>query len=237
MEVLLGILVAFLIMFVVSVTTIVLVVRAVYRRIRRSRTVADTTLRARAGFSRGPRRKVLALRVRLAETLDSGQAAIDLATGTARPDGRSGRAARGRSTGHVAPAASSHGELPRLFRRIREEGTALDLQLRLLESETDQAVLAAELPAATSRVDQLAGLVRRLRSAVASGLEGATDETLTDLQADLEREVAALAAGVDELRRLNRHDEPLRTPTRPPSRPAASVHRPRSTFDLKETRP
>lgn len=234
MEVLLGILVAFLIMFVVSVTTIVLVVRAVYRRIRRSRTVADTTLRARAGFSRGPRRKVLALRIRLAETLDSGQAAIDLATGTARPGGRT---ARGRSTGHVAPTASSHGELPRLFRRIREEGTALDLQLRLLESETDQAVLAAELPAATSRVDQLAGLVRRLRSAVASGLEGATDETLTDLQADLEREVAALAAGVDELRRLNRHDEPLRTPTRPPSRPAASVHRPRSTFDLKETRP
>jgi len=240
MEVLLGILVAFLIMFVVSVTTIVLVVRAVYRRIRRSRTVADTTLRARAGFSRGPRRKVLALRIRLAETLDSGQAAIDLATGTARPCGRSGRTARparGRGAVHLAPGSASHGELPRLFRRIREEGTALDLQLRLLESETDQAVLAAELPAATSRVDQLAGLVRRLRSAVASGLEGATDETLTDLQADLEREVAALAAGVDELRRLNRHDEPLRTPTRPPSRPAASVHRPRSTFDLKETRP
>lgn len=213
MEVLLGVFVAFVVMSVVSITTVVLVARAVYRGVRRSRAVADTALRARAGFSRGPRRKVLALRVRLAETLDSGRAAIDL--------------------------AAARGELPRLFRRIEEEGGALDLQLRLLESETDQAVLAAELPLAADRVDQVVGLVRRLRSAVASGLAGSTDETLTDLQADVEREVAALAAGVDELRRLNRREEHS-APTRPPTRASTAdrtPHRPRQTFDLKETRP
>lgn len=221
MEVLLGILVAFLILVVVSITTVVLVARAVYRRIRRSRAVADTALRARAGFSRGPRRRVLALRVRLGETLDSGQAAIDLAS---ERDG------------------ATHGELPRLFRRIREEGAALDLQLRLLESETDQAVLAVELPAAAGRVDQVAGLVRRLRSAVASALAGSTDETLTDLQSEMEREVAALAAGVEELRRLNRRDQPDRPPAHPPTRPpgaaaATTARRPRRSFELKESRP
>lgn len=219
-EVLLGILGAFVIMLIVSITTIALVVRMVYRRIRRSRSVADTALRARAGFSRGPRRRVLALRVRLAETLDSGQAAVDLAAE------------------HADQGGAMRSELPRLFRRIREEGTALDLQVRLLESETDQAVLAAELPLATDRVDQIAALVRRLRSAVASGLAGSTDETLTDLHLDLEREVAALAEGVDELRRLSRRDEHA-VPTRPPTRAAAVDHRaprPRPTFDLKETR-
>ncbi|MGX5695428.1 hypothetical protein ACWKWP_04450 [Agromyces soli] len=222
MEVLLGILAVFLILVVASITTVLLVARAIYRRVRRSRAVADTALRARAGFSHGPRRRVLALRVRLAETLDSGRAAIDLA---AERDG------------------AMHGELPRLFRRIQEESGALDLQLRLLESETDQAVLAVELPAADGRVEQVVGLVRRLRSAVASALAGSTDETLTDLQAELEREVAALAAGVDELRRLNRRDDPARTSAHAPSRPpgtAASVtttRRPRRSFELKESRP
>ncbi|MFD5865670.1 hypothetical protein ACFWGP_11990 [Agromyces sp. NPDC127015] len=214
-EVLLGIFIAFLIFVAVAITTVALVVRAVYRRIRRNRAVAATALRTRAGFSHGPRRKVLALRVRLGDTLDSGQAAIDLA----------------------AQSAGGHGELPRLFRRIKTEGEALGLQLRLLESETDQAVLATELPLATDRVDQVAGLVRRLRSAVASGLSGSTDDTLSALHADMEREVAALAVGVDELQRLNRREERV-APTRPPGHPQSTpARRPRQTFDLKETRP
>lgn len=220
MEVLLGILAVFLILVIASITTVLLVARAIYRRVRRSRAVADTALRARAGFSHGPRRRVLALRVRLAETLESGRAAIELA---AERDG-------------AAPS-----ELPRLFRRVQEEAAALDLQLRLLESETDQAVLAVELPAAAGRVEQVAGLVRRLRSAVASALAGSTDETLTDLQSELEREVAALAAGVEELRRLNRRDQPGRPPAHPPTRPpgatATTAHRPRRSFELKESRP
>ncbi|HET6672253.1 MAG TPA: hypothetical protein VFG92_02665 [Agromyces sp.] len=192
MDILIGILVAFLIFVAVAVTTVVLIARALYRRIRRNRALAGTALRARAGFSRGPQRKVLFLRVRLAETLDSGRAAVDLA---ARSDG-------------------PRGELPRLFRRIQEEGVALDLQLRLLESETDPAVLANEVPAAGHRVEQVAALVRRLRSAVASGLAGSSDDTLTALNVDVDREVAALHAGVQELHRLNQRDERLE-PTRP----------------------
>ncbi len=219
MEVLLGILAVFLILVIASITTVLLVARAIYRRVRRSRAVADTALRARAGFSHGPRRRVLALRVRLAETLDSGRAAIELA---AERDG---------------PARS---ELPRLFRRVQGEAAALDLQLRLLESETDPGVLAVELPAAAGGVDQVVGLVRRLRSAVASALAGSTDDTLAELQSELEREVAALAAGVEELRRLNRRDDARTTthpPTRPPGTAAATTRRPRRSFELKESRP
>lgn len=194
MEVLVWIFVAFLIFVAVAVTTVVVIARALYRRVRRNRTLSAKALRTRAGFSRGPQRKILFLRVRLAETLDSGRAAVDLA---ARGEG-------------------PRGELPRLFRRIHEEGVALDLQLRLLESETDPSVLANEVPAAGHRVDQVAALVRRLRSAVASGLAGSTDDTLTTLHADVDREVAALHAGVQELHRLNQRDERLE-PTRPPT--------------------
>ena len=194
MEVLLWIFVTFLIFVVVAISAVVLIARALYRRLRRNRALAGTALRTRAGFSRGPQRKILFLRVRLAETLDSGRAAVDLAASSEGP----------------------RGELPRLFRRIQEESIALDLQLRLLESETDSAVLADELPAAGHRVDQVAELVRRLRSAVASGLAGSTDDTLTALHSDVDREVAALHAGVQELHRLNQRDERFE-PTRSPS--------------------
>lgn len=195
MDVLLWILVTFLIFVVVAITATALIARALYRRLRRNRALAGTALRTRANFSRGQQRKVLFLRVRLAETLDSGQAAVDLAV---------------RSEG-------LRGELPRLFRRIQEESAALDLQLRLLESETDSAVIAEQLPAAGRRVDQVVALVRRLRSAVGSGLAGSTDDTLSTLHTDVDREVAALHAGVQELHRLNRRDERVES-TRPPSR-------------------
>jgi hypothetical protein len=55
-----------------------------------------------------------------------------------------------------------------------------------------------------------------LRSAVASGLAGSSDDTLTTLHADVDREVAALHAGVQELHRLNQRDEHLE-PSRPPT--------------------
>lgn len=205
MEILLWVLASLLVIVAVSITTVFLVVRAVVRRIRRNRNLAAATLRARARFASGPQRKVLTLRVRLGESLDSGQAAVDLA---ARGDG-------------------PRGELPRLFRRIREEGAALDLQLRLMESETDPAMLAEELPAAGQRVDQVVALVHRLRSAVASGLRGQTDDTLTALHSDVDREVAALHAGVQELQRLNRSDERFE-PTRPSST-ATSIVRDKGT--------
>ncbi|TFC95177.1 hypothetical protein E3O65_04545 [Cryobacterium breve] len=141
-------------------------------------------LRSRARISWGPKHEVLKLQLRLTDSLDSGQAAVDLAR---------------RSQGPL-------GELPRLFRRIACEGVALQSQLRLLTSETDPAVLAEMLPAAGARVDQVAQVVRRLRSAVSAGLGDLTDDTLTTLHSDVELEVAALRAGVDELRSLNGND-------------------------------
>jgi hypothetical protein len=204
-DILIWVLVSLLAMVAVSITVVVLVVRAVVKRIRRSRALASATLRTRARFSPGPNGKVLKLRVRLEEALASGRAAVDLA---ARSDG-------------------PRGELPELFRRIEHEGAALDLQLRLMESEIDSAVLSAELSAAGHRVEQVTALVGRLRSAVAAGLAGVTDDTLTTLHSDVDREVAALRAGVEELRTLNRRD-------RPPAansidRPTASTARDKGT--------
>ena len=172
-----------------SIVTVVLIVRALYRRVRRSRTVDRAILRTRAGLSRGPQRRVLELRLQLKDTLDSGQAAVDIANSSAWP----------------------RGELPQLFRRIRNEGVALDTQLRLMESETESGVLTEQLPAARERVEQVAGLVRRLRSAIASGIVGPTDDTLTMLRADVDREVAALKAGMQQLHTLYERDGLIET--------------------------
>lgn len=180
--------------------TVVLVVRALVRRVRRSRTFGSTTLRARARVSHGPQRTVLALRVRLDDALRSGRAAIEVG---AQPGGAGG-------------ARASRGELPRLFRRISDEGGVLDLQLRLMESETSAAVLAEELPAARLRVEQVEALVRRVRDAVASGLSGTTDDALSALGSDVDREVAALQSGIEELQALNRRDGRVDA-TRPPT--------------------
>ncbi|WP_350347718.1 hypothetical protein ABIQ69_13885 [Agromyces sp. G08B096] len=162
----------------------VLVLRSVVRRIRRSRAVGGAALRARARVARGPQRTVLALRVRLDDAVRSGRAAVEVAAGSPGP----------------------RGELPRLFRRVGDEASVLDLQLRLMESETDARVLADELPAARGRVEQVEQLVRRVRAAVSAGLTGTTDDALTALGSDVEREVAALRAGIQELQELNRRD-------------------------------
>jgi hypothetical protein len=167
-----------------SIVTVLLILRAGYRRIRRSPALRGAVLRTRAGLSRGPQRKVLELRLQLKDTLESGEAAVEIASRSGWPKG----------------------ELPRLFRRIQTEGIALDSQLRLMESETESAVLTEELPLARQRVDQVTGLVRRLRSAVVSGLTGPTDATLASLRSDVDREVAALRAGMQELQAIYERD-------------------------------
>lgn len=192
--------------------TVVLVVRALVRRVRRSRTFGATTLRTRARVSHGPQRAVLALRVRLDDALRSGRAAVEL---TAQTGGAGGPGGPGGARGSRGPRGS-RGELPRLFRRIDEEGGVLDLQLRLMESETSSAVLADEIPAARSRVEQVEALVRRVRDAVASALSGTTDDALSALGSDVDREVAALQAGIEELQALNRRDGRVGAP-RPPT--------------------
>lgn len=179
-----GVLITLAIIMLAGVVTTAVIVRMLYQRIRRSRTLTGTVLRVRAATTWGMQGKVLKLRVRLHEALDSGQAAIELA----------------------ARSTSTRGDLPSLFRRIRSEGTSLDSQLRLMESEVDSAVLAEELPAAIQRVDQVAGLVHQVRSAVATGLGGLSDDTLTVLHSDIDLEVAALQAGVQQLHALNTTD-------------------------------
>lgn len=159
-------------------------VRALYRRIRRNLNISGSTLRVRAQLSHGSRREVLKLRMRLKEALDSGQAAIDLAVRSEGP----------------------RGELPQLFRRVTGEGGRLEAQLRLLESENDEEVLAEMLPAARSRVDEVTHLVRRLRSVVGSGLGDLSDDSLTALRSDVDREVTAVRAGMQELHDLNGRD-------------------------------
>jgi hypothetical protein len=194
-DVIFGVLLALMLIVAISITTVILVVRAIVRRIRRSRAVGGAVLRTRAKVVSGPRGRVLRLRVRLQDALDSGRAAVDVA----------------------AHGDAPRGELVRLFHRIEREGEALDLQLRLMESETDAAVLAEQLPAADGRVGQVAGLVRRLRGAVAAGLGDVSDDALDTLHAEVDREVAALHAGVQELRTLNQRDavDPPRRTIRP----------------------
>jgi hypothetical protein len=160
---------------------LVVAIRRFYRKVRRSLALNSAGLRVRAGLSSGPRRDVLKLRLRLKETLDSGQAAVDLAARGGVPSG----------------------DLGRLFGRLRSEGVALEFQLRLLESENDLAVLAEALPAARHRVDEVAHLVRRLRSVVGSGLGDLSDGSLTTLRSEVDREVTAVRAGVQELQKLN----------------------------------
>jgi hypothetical protein len=66
------------------------------------------------------------------------------------------------------------------------------------------------------RVEQVEGLVRRLRSAVSSGLGAPSDDALDALCADVDREVAAIHAGIHELHTLNSFDgrpEPRRQTT------------------------
>lgn len=184
MMVLAGVLIALVLIALTGIVVGALIVRAIYKRIRRNRALNGAMLRTRATFAWGPQQQVLKLRLRLNGSLDSGQAAVQLAL--------HGNAPRG--------------ELVRLFRRIQSEGTALEAQLRLLESETDTVALTAELPSVRSRVEQIEGLVRQLRSAVSSDLGELSDGTLVALRSEVDREVAALHAGVQELHTLNGYD-------------------------------
>jgi hypothetical protein len=161
-------------------TTAVLAVR----RIRRSPAVTVASLRMRSLTESGPRREVVRLRLQLLQAVDGGRAAI----------------------GAADPRAGLPGDAPALFRRIETEAKVVDQHLRVLQSEDDRDALRAVLPAMRRRVTELVGLVRQLRAAVAAGLEAASDGAMTELRADVEREVTALRAGQDRLR--NRDELP-----------------------------
>ncbi|MEC5182868.1 hypothetical protein RCH12_000298 [Cryobacterium sp. MP_3.1] len=180
MSVLAEILIALAAIMVVSTVTVIVIARVLYRRIRRSRALNGAVLRVRTRVSVGRNHEILRLRLRLRESLASGQAAVDLAVQSGGP----------------------HGELQRLVGRLQNEGIRVESQLLLLATERDPVVLRETLPVAARRVDQITGLVGRVRSVVAAGLGVRTDDTLTTLGADVDREIAAVDAGVAELHAL-----------------------------------
>ncbi|TFC45302.1 MULTISPECIES: hypothetical protein [Cryobacterium] len=201
MSVLAEILIALAAIMVVSTVTVIVIARVLYRRLRRSRALNGAVLRVRTRVSVGPNHEILRLRLRLRDSLASGQAAVDLAVQSGGP----------------------HGELQRLVGRLQNEGTRVESQLLLLATERDPVVLRETLPVASRRVDQITGLVGRVRSVVAAGLGVRTDDTLTTLGADVDREIAAVDAGVAELHALTLLDG-LPTPERT-SMQQTSAHR------------
>jgi hypothetical protein len=78
-----------------------------------------------------------------------------------------------------------------------------------MSTETDPVMLAEGIPVAKRRVELVSGLVRRLRSVVSDGLGEISDDALARLRSDVDREVSALNAGLQELHALNRKDAPF----------------------------
>jgi hypothetical protein len=185
MDTLISVLISLLAIAAISMGTVVLIVWALYRRVRRSRAVNTALLKSRAHLGVGPRRRVFALELRLVQSLDSGRAAIDLAV---RSNGR-------------------RGELPRLFRRIEAEALALQTQLRLMESETDAGTLTDSLSVVAPQVDRISDMIRRLRASVTAGLGDPAGAALATLSADIDLEVASLHAGLVELANLTTGEE------------------------------
>ena len=99
----------------------------------------------------------------------------------------------------VVKAAGAVGDLPQLARRLGRVAATLDAELRLLAGEPDQAELARVLPAARARVADVARVALAIRRAASAGLGAATAAEIAPLEAEVEREVLALDAGVDRL--------------------------------------
>jgi hypothetical protein len=95
----------------------------------------------------------------------------------------------------LSAAAHATGEAVAPF---RVAGT-LDAELRLLAHEPDQAELARVLPAARARVADVTRVALTIRRAASAGLGAETAAEIAPLQAQVEREVLALDAGVDRL--------------------------------------
>jgi hypothetical protein len=125
----------------------------------------------------GTRREVAALRRELAEIADATPHAVAV----------------------VQRASGSVGELPLLTRRLQRVAGTLDVELELLANEPDAREVARVLPAARARVDDVGRVARTIRRAAAAGLGAEHTAGVRMLSADVEREVAALALGVETL--------------------------------------
>jgi hypothetical protein len=107
--------------------------------------------------------------------------------------------ATGEAVAVVRAAGGTVGDLPQLARRLARMAATLDAELRLLAGEPDPAELARVLPAARARVAEVARVALTIRRAASAGLGAATAAELAPLEAEVEREVLALDAGVDRL--------------------------------------
>ncbi len=125
----------------------------------------------------GARREVAALRRELAETVDATPHAVAV----------------------VQRATGSVGELPVLTRQLQRVAATLDVELQLLANEPDAREVARVLPAARARVDDVGHVARTIRRAAAAGLGAEHAAGVRLLGAEVEREVAALALGVETL--------------------------------------
>jgi hypothetical protein len=107
--------------------------------------------------------------------------------------------ATGEAVAVVRAACGTVGDLPQLARRLGRVSRTLDAELRLLAGEPDQAELARVLPAARARVADVTRVALTIRRAASAGLGAETAAEIAPLQAEVEREVLALDAGVDRL--------------------------------------
>jgi hypothetical protein len=107
--------------------------------------------------------------------------------------------ATGEAVALVKAAGGTVGGLPHLVRRLGRVTWTLDAELRLLAAEPDPAELARVLPAARARVADVTRVALAIRRAASAGLGAETAAEIAPLQAEVEREVLALDAGVDRL--------------------------------------
>jgi len=99
----------------------------------------------------------------------------------------------------VGEAGGAVGDLPHLARRLGRVAGTLDAELRLLFGEPEAAELARVLPAARARVAEVTRVARTMRRASSAALGAGTAAEIAPLQVEVEREVAALDAGIDRL--------------------------------------
>jgi hypothetical protein len=99
----------------------------------------------------------------------------------------------------AATAGGTVGDLPHLVRRLGRAAGTLDAELRLLAVEPEPAELARVLPAARARVAEVTRVARTIRRASSAALGAGTTAEIAPLQAEVEREVVALDAGIHRL--------------------------------------
>jgi hypothetical protein len=122
------------------------------------------------------------------------QLQLDLRAGVAR-------------TLRAVDAATAHGnpvgELPLLCQRVETVAASLDAQLSLLRRERNEELVAAALPEARTRAQQVTAAAAQIRSIAAQSASALRDGQLAALAADLDVETAVLSTWRDTYLKLS----------------------------------